>query len=398
MAGLRRGELAAPLRRLPAESLHRRLGAAFGEYGGWLRPAWYGPAPEAEAIAEEARHARERVALLDASSLGKIEVLGPDAARLLDFIYYNTVSTLASGRIRYGLMLRESGIVYDDGVVARLADDRFIVSCSSGHTPGVLAALEAWRQDRFLEARIAIHDTTANWGTVTVTGPASRLLLERLDLGVDLDEAALPHMALAPIRFQGQPGRIARVSFSGDRSYEVTVPAPLTVDLWRALSAAGQGLGARPLGLEAVTVLRAEKGFVIAGKDTDGTTMPHDVGWGGPRLRRTTDHVGRRSLFTEEACRADRRQLVGLQVEEGEEPLPVGAHGIERDGERVRSIGWVTSSHMSPTLGRPIALGLIERGASRHGEVIAVQHLGLRREARLVAPCFLDPQGERLRA
>jgi sarcosine oxidase subunit alpha len=398
MAGLRRGELMAPLRRLPAERLHRALGAAFGEYGGWLRPAWYGPAAaEAASVAAEARHAREAVALLDASSLGKIEVLGPDAARLLDFIYYNTVSTLPPGRLRYGLMLRESGIVFDDGVLARLAEDRFIVSCSSSHTAGVLAALEAWRQDRFARARIAVHDATSQWGTVTVTGPRARALLERLDLEVDLADAALPHMALATIRFRGQPGRIARVSFSGDRSYELSVPAPVTADLWQALAAVGGDLDVRPLGLEAMTVLRAEKGYIIVGKDTDGTTMPHDLGRGGPRLKRASEYVGRRSLLTEEACRPDRRQLVGLAVDE-DEPLPVGAHGIERVGGRVRSIGWVTSSHLSPTLGRPIALGLIERGAARHGEVIAVQHLGQRREARLVAPCFLDPEGERLRA
>lgn len=398
IVGMRRGTLMDPLKRLPAENAHRRLGARLDAYGGWLRPRCYGGGPdEAAAIRAEVMAARGQVGLFDASSLGKIEVLGPDAARFLDFIYYNTVSTLKPGRIRYGFMLRENGVVYDDGVLARLAEDRFLVSCSSGHTAGVLAALESWRHDSFDTRRVVIHDLTAGWGTIAVSGPRSRRLVEALGLGVDLDDAALPHMSLAAGLFAGRVARVARVSFTGDRSYEISVPASLTARLWQALVEAGAPLGATPFGLEALSLMRAEKGYIIVGRDTDGTTMPHDLGMTGPRDKRRDEFVGRRSLFLEAAQAGNRRQLVGLAAE-GDEPLGNGAHAAYLAGERPRSIGYVTTSYFSPTLGRPIALGLVENGRARLGDIIDIHHLGSRRRARIVEPCFLDPKGERLDA
>ena len=197
IAGRRRGALVNPLRRLPLEAEHRADGAQMREYGGWLRPAWYGPDEPARAIQREAAQARDAVALFDGSSLGKIEIIGPDAAKLADFHSYNRLSTLKVGRIRYGFVLQESGVVLDDGVTLRLAQDRFLVSCSSGHTDAVRARLELWRQDRFDPARVAIHDTTAQWATLTVTGPRSRDLIEACGLDVALDDQSLPHMAFA---------------------------------------------------------------------------------------------------------------------------------------------------------------------------------------------------------
>ncbi|THF56453.1 sarcosine oxidase subunit alpha family protein [Ollibium composti] len=398
LVGPKRKSLLAPVRRLPLDTVHRMQGASFREFGGWLRPAYYGGtgSGSAAAIQDEARRARQSVALFDGSTLGKIEVIGPRAAEFVDFIYYNTMSTLKQGRCRYGFMLSENGVVFDDGILVRLDEHRFVVSCSSSHVAAVHARLEEWRQDRFGRDAVYIHNATAQYATLTVSGPNAKVLLEALDLGASLDDASLPHMAITNGRFGGEEVRIARVSFTGDRSYEVSIRADCAEALWARMQQEGRALEAVTIGLEALMILRAEKGYIIIGKDTDGNTMPHDLGVAGPRQKRVTEFVGRRSLFTEEGTRSDRKQLVGLAVAEGEAPLGIGAHGIERTGGAKRSLGYVTSSYFSPTLGRPIALGLIEQGASRHGEVIDIQHLGMLRRATITAPCALDPAGDRL--
>ncbi len=398
IAGRRRGALVNPLRRLPLEAAHRAEGAQMREYGGWLRPAWYGTDEPERAIQREAARARDAVALFDGSSLGKIEIIGPDAAALADFHSYNRLSTLKPGRIRYGFVLQESGVVLDDGVTLRLAQDRFLVSCSSGHTDAVRMRLELWRQDRFDNRRVVIHDTSAQWATLTVTGPRSRDLIEACGLEVALDDHSLPHMAFATCAFDGGPLRIARVSFTGDRSYELSVPARRAASLRERLVEKLPAFGGGLLGLEALMILRAEKGFIVVGKDTDGTTMPHDLGVTGPRDSRKDEYIGKRSLFMPVAVDPSRKQLVGLSVASGEAPLPTGAHVTQGAGRARRSQGYVTSSYFSPTLGRPIALGLVEGGLSRIGETVGVYHLGAERRATIVSPVALDPEGARLHA
>jgi sarcosine oxidase subunit alpha len=398
IAGRRRGALLNPLRRLPLEAEHRAEGAQMREYGGWLRPAWYGPDEPELTIQREAERARDTVALFDGSSLGKIEIIGPDAAKLADFHSYNRLSTLKPGRIRYGFLLQESGVVFDDGVTLRLGEDRFLVSCSSGHTDSVRMRLELWRQDRLDAMRVVIHDTTAQWATLTVTGPRSRDLIEACGLGVALDDQSLPHMAFATHIFDGGPLRGARVSFTGDRSYELSVPASRAAHLRARLAEKLPAFGGGLLGLEALMILRAEKGFIVIGKDTDGTTMPHDLGVTGPRDSREDEYIGKRSLFMPVANEPRRKQLVGLSVAPGEAPLPTGAHVTVGSGRARRSQGYVTSSYMSPTVGRPVALGLVEVGQSRMGETVSVTHLGAERRATIVSPVALDPEGKRLHA
>ncbi len=398
IAGRRRGALINPLRRLPLEAEHRAEGAQMREYGGWLRPAWYGPDDPELAIQREAARARDTVALFDGSSLGKIEVIGPDAARLADFHSYNRLSTLKPGKIRYGFLLQELGIVLDDGVTLRLGDDRFLVSCSSGHTDAVRMRLELWRQDRFDPARVVIHDATAQWATLTVTGPRARDLVEACGIEVALDDQSLPHMAFATAEFDGAPLRVARVSFTGDRSYELSVPARRAGALSARLVEKLRGCGGGLLGLEALMILRAEKGFIVVGKDTDGTTMPHDLGVAGPRDSRTDEYIGKRSLFMPVANDKGRKQFVGLSIAAGEAPLPTGAHVATGPGAARRSQGYVTSSYMSPNLGRPVALGLVEEGLSRMGEAVGVYHLGAERRATIAAAVALDPEGKRLHA
>lgn len=387
IGGMRRGAEFAPPKRLFLEDRHSTRGAHLREYGGWLRPAFHGT-DENEARQHEARQARESVALYDASPLGKIEVIGPKAAELLDFCGYVRLSTLTPGRARYGFILSEMGIVHDDGVVLRLDLDRFIVSASSSHASSVRMMLEEARQDRFDPNEIFVHDVTSQWVTLAVTGPQARAVLK----SAGIQGSEMTHMSVCETHWNHIPMRIARVSFTGDASWEISVPARHAHALYDALEGAREQHNGSWIGLEALMLLRAEKGYILVGKDTDGITMPQDLGWGGPREKRQDEYLGRRSLFTPEACRTDRRQLVGLR---SDVVLPTGAHIITADGPR-RSIGFITSSYFSPVLGHPIALAMIEAGHSLIGTEVTVFHLGKTTSARITTACALDPEGVRL--
>jgi len=399
IAGMRHGTLHTPWRRLPAHAEHVALGADMREYGGWWRPACYPRADEtpAQAIQREAAAARRSIGLFDGSSLGKIVVDGPDAAAFLNLMYYNELANLKPGRLRYVLLLRESGIVYDDGVVSRIGPERYQLSPSSSHTAGVLSALEAWRQTEYPSMRVAFHDVTGAWATLAVSGPDSRAMLASLT-DIDLRPEALPHMAFAEGHILGVAARIARVSFTGERNYEVSVPAGYGPALWRALMEAGEPRGITPYGIEALSVLGAEKGYILIGTDTDGMTLPDDLGISGPLRSKKVDFVGKRSLTTPDATRTNRRQFVGLlPLDTTAVPHP-GAHAIERTAGGMRSLGWVTSACCSPALGRAIALGMIEAGRARaeSGAELDLFHLGQTLRVRVVSPVFYDPAGEKL--
>jgi len=367
------------------------MGAAFREYGGWLRPSVYSTGPEAEAAQAESRIARETVGIFDASPLGKIEVMGPGAGELLDFTGYMRMSTLKPGRARYGFMLSEAGIIFDDGVVLRLDENRFIVSASSSHVDGVRWRLEDARQDRIGHRNVVIHDVTQGLVTLTVTGPRANDVLA----SIGIECADLTHMSVMETTLNDHPLRIARISFTGDRSYELSVPARHGEKLRAQLSDAVEKAEGQWIGLEAVMILRAEKGYILVGKDTDGNTMPHDLGWAGPMKKRADEFLGKRALFTPEGKSTMRRQLVGLQVPSNDQPLVVGSHLMPAKGPR-RSVGFVTSSHTSPTLGRPIALALLEAGHSLEGQEISVFNDGDLRAATVKGACAFDPKGDRL--
>ncbi|MEL6572094.1 MAG: 2Fe-2S iron-sulfur cluster-binding protein [Pseudomonadota bacterium] len=384
-----------PLKRLPLETAHRALDAALCEYGGWLRPGWYGNGAAQTHIQAEAKQARETVAIFDGSSLGKIAVMGPDAAAFVNFVYYNTITTLQPGRIRYGFMLTEGGIVKDDGVIARLGPEHFLISCSSSHTDSVRLHLEAWRQDGNDPDRIFIHDETQAWATVTVTGPKARGVVETLGLPLDLGREAFPHMSLQTTSWKGQPMRLARVSFTGDLSFEMSVPARHAEALWTSLHDATKAAGGGLLGIEAMSILRAEKGYIMIGKDTDGETMPHDLGFTVPRNKKTAAFIGDRSLHSPVANAADRKQLVGLAVG-GDDVIPTGAH-VVLTGTR-QSQGYVTSSYFSPSLGKPIALAIVAGGTNKMGQDMETWHKDARTSVTICPPCVFDPEGERLNA
>lgn len=395
--GAKTKQLYHPIKRLALENHHRAADAALCEYGGWLRPGWYGNGAPHDHIRREAMMARTTAGVLDGSPLGKIDVMGPDAEAFVNFVFYNTMNTLRPGHIRYGFILTEGGIVYDDGVVSRLDQDRFVISCSSSHVDGVRSVLENWRQDGHNPDRIFVHDLTMQRATITVTGPKARDIVQGLGVTAELSASALAHMRFVDATFQGHPLGIARVSFSGDLSFELSIPTHQAGALWDKVTTIAATMDAHPIGIEAMSILRAEKGYIMVGKDTDGETMPQDLGFGVPRLKKTAAFLGDRSLHSDKACDPARKVLVGLSVPHGEPPLATGAH-VLNDGAPRRSIGYVTSSYDSPFLGRAIALGLVERAAERVGDEVTVWHDGTERRARIVSPCFFDPESERLHA
>lgn len=395
-AGHRVGPHLRPLRRLPAHDAHAALGAAFEEYGLWTRPACYlrSGEDEAAAVLREAAAVRAGVGLFDASPLGKIEVKGRDAATFLDRLYVGRVSTLKPGACRYGLMLNEHGIIIDDGIVARRTADHFLVGTTSSNAGMVLRHMEEWLQCEWPDLEMAIGDVTQGWAVMNLAGPAARRVLARLESDIDLAPDAFPHLAHREGVLEHVPCRIQRVSYSGELSYEIAVPSRYAAGLHARLMEAGADCGITPFGIEALMVLRAEKGFLHLGSETDGTTFPDDIGFGGPVRSRRDHFVGQRSCRMPEAARAGRRQLVGLESIAGTR-LPVGAHVLEC-GVPGPSAGWVTTSVFSPALGRPHALAMVAGGRSRLGEEVVVWDRGRSMAARIVPPAAFDPEGERM--
>jgi sarcosine oxidase, subunit alpha len=400
LAARRVGVFYHPLRRTPIDRWHVEHGAVMQDFGGWHRPAWYASAVDARraCIAREKRAARTAVSLFDGSPLGKLEVRGADALTFLNRMIYNDLSSLVAGRVRYGLMLSEHGIIIDDGVCMRVDEDRFLVSITSAGAGRILALFEEWLQCEWPELRVLVTDVTSAWGNVTVAGPHARELLQRLDTDIDLARDAFPHLAVRSGRLEGVPARIARVGLTGELSFEINVPAGYTTALWELLVARGADLGAAPIGVDALQELRTEKGFLHVGADTDGRTIPADIGMAAVVARKAEDFVGRRSLERPDARRADRLQLVGLAAEDPNVVLPIGAHVIKDTKNRSGSDGYVTSSCSSEALGRSVALGLVRAGRARTGESIQVFSEGQVWPARIVAPASYDPKGERMHA
>ncbi len=397
-AGVRTGAEIHPEQRLCAHDAHLVLGAQMDDYGRWRRPAFYSRVgeSEADAVAREALAVRNGVGLFDASSLGKIEVLGRDAGEFLDRIYVGTMSTLKVGRCRYGLMLNEHGTVFDDGVVARMADDHFLVGATSGHASLVSRHLEEWLQCEWMDLQVATLDVTTSWSTLNLAGPLSRDVLTALDSDIDFSADALPHLGWVRGKLLGVDCRIQRVSFSGELSYEISVPWFFGASLHRQLVAAGTRYGITPFGIEALMTLRIEKGFLHVGSETDGTTLPQDFGYERMIARKATDFVGKRSTMRPDGRREDRRQFVGVDALDGS-VLPIGGHIVEAGAKGPgRTQGWITSSAYSPSLETGVALAMVSGGRERLGSVIDVWHLGKSIRAKLVEPCRIDPKGVRM--
>lgn len=399
LAGRAIGPRYEPVRTTPIHPWHVANGAVFETVGQWLRP-WYFPrAGEdmAAAVARECRAAREGVAVMDASTLGKIELQGPDAAELLNRLYTNAFDTLAPGMCRYGLMCKADGMVFDDGVVMRLAPDRFVATTTTGNAAAVLDHMEDFLQSEWPELRVRLTSVTEQWATVAVVGPRSRDAITALAPGFPVDAESFPFMAIREHEVAGIPARVCRISFSGELAYEVNVAGWHGLALWEAVIAAGGPLGIEPYGTEAMHVLRAEKGFAIVGQETDGTVTPQDLGMDWIVSKKKDFFVGRRSFRRADNLRPDRKQLVGLLPLDPSALLPEGAQLVLDPEQKppLEMIGHVTSSYRSVALGRTFALALLKSGRGRLGETV---HAPLQEgviAATVVEPVFYDREGAR---
>ena len=306
------------------------------------------------------------------------------------------MSTLPVGGARYGILINENGVVFDDGIVARLAPDHFWVNTTSGGVERVVLAFEEWLQCEYVNHRVLVTPVTSAWGNVTVSGPKAWALLERAGFDATLAPGAMKHMTIRDIDHAGTRMRVLRASFNGELGYEINLPAQETSSLIDRLWDLGHDLGVVPYGIEALMVMRTEKGFLHVGGDTDGTTLPGDIGMDRGIAKKAANFVGRRSLLRPASLDASRMQLVGLIPVDRKTRLPVGAQVVAPPGPPGLIDGFVTSSHPSPNLGHPVALAMLQRGRARVGEIITVHHLGKAIDATVVVTPFFDPQGERL--
>ena len=401
-AGTSRGALFDPVRRTPMHHWAQARGAVFENVGLWKRARYFPRAGEDmhAAVARECRAVRSACGIFDATTLGKIEVVGADAVEFMNRLYVNSWTNLAVGRSRYGILLREDGFVYDDGVVARTAADRFHVTTTTGGAPRVLAMMEDYRQTEWPQLKVWLTSTTEQWAVIAVQGPNARRVIAPLVEGIDLGASALPHMAVARGRICGAPLLLFRVSFTGELGYEINVPADFGATVWEAVHAAGQAHGMTVYGTETMHVLRAEKGYIIVGQDTDGTVTPDDAGLSWAIGKSKADFVGKRSLERASMRAPTRKQLVGLRSRDGRTVLDEGAQIAALPGQQppMQLIGHVTSSYYSAALDHPIALALVAGGRTRLGQTLYVPMPRGEIEVEVTPPVFYDPKGERLNA
>ncbi|WP_436762753.1 2Fe-2S iron-sulfur cluster-binding protein [Streptosporangium sp. V21-05] len=397
LAGRDRGALHDPARVTALHEWHVAYGAPFENVGQWRRP-WYYPREGEDmeaAVLRECRAVREAAGAMDASTLGKIDIQGPDAAELLDRLYTNMMSTLKVGSIRYGVMCRPDGMVFDDGTVIRLAEDRFLVTTTTGNAAAVLDWMEEWLQTEWPSLRVYCTSVTEQWATVALAGPRSREVLAGLAPELAVDKVSFPFMTWRDTRVAGLDARVCRISFSGELAYEINVSAWDGLALWEAVQATG---AVTPYGTETMHVLRAEKGYPIVGQDTDGTVTPADLGMEWVVSKKKADFLGKRSFARADTARPDRKHLVGLLPLDPDVLLPEGSHlvAVDRLPEPpVPMLGHVTSSYRSAALGRTFALALVSGGRERVGERLYVPVGGELLPVTVTHHVLYDPEGAR---
>ncbi|MGC0225580.1 sarcosine oxidase subunit alpha family protein [Pseudooceanicola nitratireducens] len=399
IAGEARGDTFQPLRRSPIHGWHEANGADFEPVGHWRRPYTYLRAGETRdtAVTREINQTRGSLGLLDASTLGKIIVKGPDAGRFMDMMYTNMMSTLKPGKCRYGLMCSENGFLMDDGVVAKWDEDTYLCHTTTGGADRIHAHMEEWLQTEWWDWNVWVVNATEAHAQVAVVGPNARKVLEKLG-AQNIGNEDFPFMTFQDHRLAGIDARIYRISFSGELSYEVAVPAGQGMALWTALMEAGGEFNVMPYGTEALHVMRAEKGFIMIGDETDGTVIPQDLGLHWAISKKKDDFIGKRAQQRSDMARDDRWKLVGLETLD-RSVLPEGSYavadGVNANGQR-NVQGRVTSTYNSPTLKRGIAMGLVLHGPDRMGEIIRFNTVeGATVSAKIVDPVFYDKEGSR---
>ena len=400
LAGRHCGEMFEPKRYTALQKWHLENGAEFEDVGQWKRP-WYFPKNGEDlhaAVARECLAVRNAVGILDASTLGKIDIQGPDAREFLNRVYTNAWTKLDVGKARYGLMCKEDGMVFDDGVTACLADNHFVMTTTTGGAGRVMEWLEIYHQTEWPELKVYFTSVTDHWATMTLSGPNSRKLLAEVT-DIDLDKDAFPFMTWKEGKVGGVPARVFRISFTGELSYEVNVQADYALGVWEQIIAAGKQHGLTPYGTETMHVLRAEKGFIIVGQDTDGSVTPDDLGMGWCVGRsKPFSWIGWRGMNREDCRKENRKQLIGLKPVDPHKVLPEGAQLVfdPKQSIPMTMVGHVTSSYMSAAMGYSFAMALVRGGLSRIGErVFAPLADGSVIEAEIVSPVFYDPKGDR---
>ncbi|WP_449041886.1 sarcosine oxidase subunit alpha [Paracoccus sp. (in: a-proteobacteria)] len=399
-AGYQRGAHFEVTRKTQIDPWAAANGAVFEPVGQWRR-AWYFPKPGEDmeaAVRRECRQTRASVGIFDASTLGKIEVVGPDAVTFMERMYTNPWAKLGVGRCRYGLLLGDDGYIRDDGVIGRMAQDRFHVTTTTGGAARVMNMMEDYLQTEWPDLDVWLTSTTEQWSTIALNGPNAAKLLAPFVEGVELTEDAFPHMSCVECTVAGMPARLFRVSFTGEIGFEVNVPAPMGAALWEILWQAGQQYGITAYGTETMHVLRAEKGYIIVGQDTDGTVTPFDAGMGWAVGKNKPDFVGKRGLARPDLAAKGRKQLVGLLTEDRSK-LEEGAQIVFDPKQPVpmTMVGHVTSSYVSDAVGRPIALALVEGGHDRMGETVHIPMPDRVIAAKITGTVFVDPENSRLK-
>jgi len=398
IAGRDGGERFDPERKTALHGWHLEHGARFENVGQWKRPWYYPRQGESmhDAVTRECLAVRRGVGVLDASTLGKIDIQGPDALTLLDWVYTNLWTKLEVGRARYGLMLDENGMVMDDGVTTRLGEHHYLMTTTTGGAARVFAWLERWLQTEWPDLKVYLTSVTEHWATIAVAGPDSRHVLQALCVDIDFSNQSFPFMSFRAGTVAGVAARVMRISFSGEIGYEINVPANCGRHVWEAVMSAGAQYGITPYGTETMHVLRAEKGYIIVGQDTDGSVTPIDLGMDA-MLAKSKDCLGKRSLARPHLLKPDRKQLVGLLAEDPAQVLAEGGQIVAAPPATipVAMLGHVTSSYYSAALGRSIALGLVQGGRAMHGRKVFVVDRDRTMAARISSPLFYDPEGSR---
>jgi sarcosine oxidase subunit alpha len=408
LAGRGRGELFDAARTSPAHAWHVEHGALFEDVGQWKRP-WYYPRSGEDmdaAVARECRAAREGVAFMDATTLGKIEIRGADAAEFLNRVYTNPFLKLAVGKARYGVMCTAAGMVFDDGVTLRLAEDRFFMTTTTGGAAKVLDWLEEWSQTEWPELDVTFTSVTEQWATVAVVGPRSRDVIAKLAPDLDVSKEGFGFMEFRETTLiSGIDARICRITFSGELAYEINVPRWYGLKIWHDVAAAGEEFDITPYGTETMHVLRAEKAYPIVGQDTDGTITPHDLGMDWV-VSKTKEFIGRRSFSRSSHTSPGRKQLVSVLPVDRSLRLPEGAQLIEPGAlgsytgkglpdAPIPMLGFVTSSYHSQALGRSFALALVKDGPDRIGQTLLASFEGTFAEVEVHEPVLYDKEGAR---
>jgi len=382
-------------------SWHVNNNALFEDVGQWKRP-WYFPKNNEtmnEAVNREVKATRDSLGILDASTLGKIDLKGRDVSEFLNRVYTNAWSKLAIGKCRYGVMLGDDGMVIDDGVTTRLGEHHYVMTTTTGNAASVMSKLEDWLQTEWPELEVYLTSITEQFGTISLNGPNSRKIMGSLFPHEDFSSESFPHMSFKELKIDNTICRVMRISFTGEICYEINVPASYALSLWNKCMELGKDFNITPYGTEAMHVLRAEKGFIIVGQETDGSVTPVDLNMNWIVNKKKYDFVGKRALYRSDTIKEDRKQLVGILTEDPSVVLEEGAQLVEIETSLpMLMVGHITSSYYSPNLGRSIALALVKSGTKKIGSKLIVPMLNKSVEVEITNPVFIDPQNERLLA